>query len=260
MKIYKQIENPRTEAEFDMLIKQLFAEYGNICFAQYDNEIYIYKLLNRKSYKNLISNPNLSQIEKEDEVCKECILWPRDFNPDDYDAGMPTYLYEQIMENSFLTGVKDMILLIETCREETEKLDSQMCCIINEAFPNYSIEEIEEWDMIKFCQMFTKAEWKLKNLRSMAFETDMLDFLKTVDTDMNVEDEQVEVKQEVRHETVPQTSNKIKVGNREMTPEEFRQYQEFQRQFPDINWEADAMFTGYETQTISTIPTPLRVK
>lgn len=253
MKIYKQIENPKTEADFDMLIKQLFAEYGNICFAQYNNDIYIYKLLNRKAYKNLITNPNLTQIEKEDEVCKECILWPRDFNPDEYDAGMPTYLYEQIMENSFLTGVNDMITLVEACREEADKLDSQMCCIINEAFPNYSIEEIEEWDMIKFCQMFTKAEWKLKNLRSMDFETDMLDFLKTINGN-------TEQKEEVKQEIKPQNNNKIKVGNREMTPEEYRQYQEFQRQFPDINWEADAMFTGYETQTINTVPTPLRVK
>lgn len=256
MKIYKQIDNPKTEADFDMLIKQLFAEHGNICFAEYNNDIYIYKLLNRKAYKNLIANPNLSQIEKEDEVCKECILWPRDFNPDNYDAGMPTYLYEQIMENSFLTGVKDMIVLIETCREETEKLDSQMSCIINEAFPNYSIEEIEEWDMIKFCQMFTKAEWKLKNLRSLSFETDMLDFLKTID--INDEENIEETKQE--ENTYQSNSNKIKVGNREMTPEEYRQYQEFQRQFPDIDWGADAMYTGYETQTISTIPTPLRIK
>lgn len=256
MKIYKQIDNPKTEADFDMLIKQLFAEHGNICFAEYNNDIYIYKLLNRKAYKNLIVNPNLSQIEKEDEVCKECILWPRDFNPDNYDAGMPTYLYEQIMENSFLTGVKDMIVLIETCREETEKLDSQMSCIINEAFPNYSIEEIEEWDMIKFCQMFTKAEWKLKNLRSLSFETDMLDFLKTID--INDEENIEETKQE--ENTYQSNSNKIKVGNREMTPEEYRQYQEFQRQFPDIDWGADAMYTGYETQTISTIPTPLRIK
>lgn len=74
MKIYKQIDSPKTEADFDLLIKQLFAEYGNICFAEYNGEIYIYKLLNRKAYKNLISNPNLTQIEKEDEVCKECIL------------------------------------------------------------------------------------------------------------------------------------------------------------------------------------------
>lgn len=261
MKIYRQIENPQTEADFDMLIKQLFAEHGNICFAQYNDEIYIYKLLSRKAYKNLISNPNLSQIEKEDEVCKECILWPRDFNPDNYEAGMPTYLFEQIMQNSYLTGVNDMIVLIETCRDETDRLDSQMCCIINEAFPNYSIEEIEEWDMIKFCQMFTKAEWKLKNLRSLSFETDMLDFLKSVDTEISEEDYAEEQSyQEPVKQQAKQSNNKIKVGNREMTPEEYRQYQEFQRQFPDIDWGADAMYTGYDTQTISTIPTPLRIK
>lgn len=261
MKIYKPIDSPKTEADFDLMIKQLFAQYGNICFAEYNGEIYIYKLLNRKSYKNLISNPNLTQIEKEDEVCKECILWPRDFNPDDYDAGMPTYLFEQIMTNSFLTSIDDMISLIEVSREETEQLDSQMSCIISEAFPNYSMEEIEEWDMIKFCKMFTKAEWKLKSLRSLSFETDMLDFLKTVssDTDMDQEDNIQEDSKAV-NTNMSNSKNSVKVGNREMTPDEYRQYQEFQRQFPDIDWGADAMFTGYETQTISTVPTPLRIK
>lgn len=158
MKKKANLENPQTQEDFDLLIKQMFAEYGNICFAEFNNDIYIYKLLNRKAYKNLISNPNLNQIEKEDEVCKECILWPRDFNPDDYEAGLPTYLYEQILANSFLTGIGDMIDLIEVGREETEYLESQMSCIINEAFPNYSMEEIEEWDMIKFCKMYSKAE------------------------------------------------------------------------------------------------------
>ena len=51
---------------------------------------------------------------------------------------------------------------------------------------------------------------------------------------------------------------KIKVGNREMTKEEYQQYLDFQRANPQIDWGADAMFTGYETQTVSTVPTPLR--
>lgn len=111
--------------------------------------------------------------------------------------------------------------------------------------------------------MFTKAEWKLKNLRSLTFDTDMLDFLKTLNhsNEDYEEDDVVESNiQEVQQSTTKQYDNKIRVGNREMTPEEYRQYQEFQRQFPDIDWGADAMFTGYETQTISTVPTPLRVK
>lgn len=261
MKIYKQIENPRTEADFDLLIKQLFAEHGNICFAEYDNEIYIYKLLSRKAYKNLITNPSLTQIEKEDEVCKECILWPRNFNPDDCDAGMPTYLFEQIMTNSFLTGIEDMITLIEASRDEAEELDSQMSCIISEAFPHYSMEEIEEWDMIKFCKMFTKAEWKLKNLKSLPIETvDILTFLK--DTAGITQDNQPYTKEQPQQNNIPQQSisNKVKVGNREMTAEEYKQYLDFQKQFPDIDWGADAMFTGYKSQSVSTVPTPLRVK
>ena len=262
MRVSKNIENPKTENDFDLMITQMFAEYGNICFGEYNNEIYIYKLLSRRAYKNLIANPNLTQIEKEDEVCKECILWPRDFNPDECDAGLPTHLFEQIMTNSFLTGVGDMITLIEVSRDEAEQLDSQMSCIISEAFPNYSMEEIEEWDMVKFCKMFTKAEWKLKNLRSLTFDTDMLDFLKTIDVDDTLTEEMPQeetVKTQVKQPN-KNVSNKIKVGNREMTPEEYKQYQEFQRQFPDIDWGADAMYTGYETQTMSTVPTPLRIK
>ena len=166
------------------------------------------------------------------------------------------------MTNSFLTGVGDMITLIEVSRDEAEQLDSQMSCIISEAFPNYSMEEIEEWDMVKFCKMFTKAEWKLKNLRSLTFDTDMLDFLKTIDVDDTLTEEvpqEETVKTQVKQPN-KNVSNKIKVGNREMTPEEYKQYQEFQRQFPDIDWGADAMYTGYETQTMSTVPTPLRIK
>lgn len=262
MKINRPVEEqPKTQADFDMMIKQLFSEYGNICFAEYNNEIYIYKLLSRKAYKNLISNPSLTQIEKEDEVCKECILWPRDFDPDEYDAGMPTYLFEEIMSNSFLTGVDDMISLIEVSRDEAEQLDSQMSCIINEAFPNYSMEEIEEWDMIKFCKMFTKAEWKLKSLRSLDFETDMLDFLKSINNDGNNTEEVYHEEQLHKQPIHPQSdSGKVKVGSREMTPEEYKQYQQFQRQFPDIDWGADAMYTGYESQAVSTVPTPLRIK
>lgn len=43
-----------------------------------------------------------------------------------------------------------------------------------------------------------------------------------------------------------------------MTEEEYRQYQEIQRLIPEIDWGADAMFTGYETQCASTVPVALR--
>ena len=133
-----------------------------------------------------------------------------------------------------------------------------MSCIISEAFPAYDMDEIESWDMIKFCRMFSKAEWKLKNMRSLEMNEDVVGFLKQA---MGVEPEESNnTTKSAPQQSQNNNSNngKIKVGNREMTKEEYQQYLDFQRANPQIDWGADAMFTGYETQTVSTVPTPLR--
>jgi hypothetical protein len=149
-----------------------------------------------------------------------------------------------------------MVHLLEAYREETEQLDVQMSCIISEAFPAYDMDEIESWDMIKFCRMFSKAEWKLKNMRSLEMNEDVVGFLKQA---MGVEPEESNnTTKSAPQQSQNNNSNngKIKVGNREMTKEEYQQYLDFQRANPQIDWGADAMFTGYETQT--TVPIPLR--
>ena len=40
--------------------------------------------------------------------------------------------------------------------------------------------------------------------------------------------------------------------------EEYAQYKAFREQHPEIDWDADAMFTGYETETVDTVPVALR--
>lgn len=263
MKISKQQTKKNTAIDFDMLIKDLLAEHGNIFFADIGEQIYIYKALGRKAYKGLVNNPNISPIELEDKICEEVILYPEDFNADECDAGVPTELYEQILTNSFLSSTEDMINLLEACREEVDQLDIQMSCIISEAFPAYDMDEIEEWDMIKFCRMYAKAEWKLKNMRNSQLNVDVVDFLKesngidTSEQSNNI----VEEEQPNKPVAPTQTSNsKIKVGNREMSKAEYEQYLEFRRKYPEMNWEQDAMFTGYETQTVDTVPVPLRTR
>lgn len=139
----KQSNTYEQELDFDELIKDLMAKHGAIFFAEIDGLIFIYKPLGRKEYKTIIGNPNLTPLDIEDAICSATVLWPLDFDPEDCEAGIPSELYVQILNNSFLNGVDDMISLIEVCREETEQLDIQMSCIISEAFPKYDIEEIE---------------------------------------------------------------------------------------------------------------------
>ena len=259
MKISSQKQRD-TVRDFDELIKDLLDKHGNIFFADIDGTTYIYKALGRKTYKGIVNNPNLTELDMEDLICQETILYPENFHPDDCDAGVPSELYQQILTNSFLTSTDDMINLLEACREETEQLDIQMSCIISEAFPVYDIDEIEQWDMIKFCRMYAKAEWKLKNMRNLTLNSDVVDFLKTVAGEGNNEVEP-EKPQQAPKENIQQTdSGKIKVGSREMTKEEYQQYLDFQRANPQIDWGADAMFTGYDAPEASCVPTPLRMK
>ena len=191
------------------------------------------------------------------------ILWPEDIDWDDIEAGIPSKLYEEILKNSFLDSPESIAHLIDIYREELETLDTQMSCIISEAFPNYDIEEIENWDMIKFCKIFSRAEWKLKNLRNLDSMKDVTEYLRNIDVDGNNEYEEDTVQQQVNTQSQPQqpiqnNSSKVKVGNREMTEDEYRQYLEFQKMYPEIAWDADAMFTGYESQSVSTVPVALR--
>ena len=252
----------QAELDFDNLVKDLIAQYGTIFFANIDNNFFIYKPVSRIDYKAIVKNNELTNIEKEDEVCAMTILWPEDIDWDDIEAGIPSKLYEEILKNSFLDSPESIAHLIDIYREELETLDTQMSCIISEAFPNYDIEEIENWDMIKFCKIFSRAEWKLKNLRNLDSMKDVTEYLRNIDVDGNNEYEEDTV-QQVNTQPQPQqpiqnNSNKVKVGNREMTEDEYRQYLEFQKMYPEIAWDADAMFTGYESQSVSTVPVALR--
>lgn len=64
----------------------------------------------------------------------------------------------------------------------------------------------------------------------------MLDFLKSINNDGNSTEEIHHEEQLHKQDIHPQSdSGKVKVGSKEMTPEEYKQYQQFQRQFPDID-------------------------
>lgn len=260
MKLSSKQNEKESIKEFDTMVKSLIEEHGNIFFAEIGDDIFIYKALGRKKYKDIVLNPELVDIEKEDAICQECVLYPKDFDVDEVEAGIPSELYVEILTSSFLTGTDQMLSLIEACRDEVQQLDIQMSCIISEAFPAYDIDEIESWDMIKFCRMFGRAEWKLKNLRNLEFENDVVSFLKEQLGELVEEESNNKIEDKLQTKTQAPESNgsKVKVGNREMTQEEYRQYLEFQKAHPEIDFGADTMYTGFDTMGYNDLPVALR--
>lgn len=227
MKIASQ-NNVINSVDFATVVAELEQKYRNIFWTIFEGEAYIYKALGRRDFRKIVSNEELSIEDKKDEIIKACIVYPEDFDIDDCIAGLINVLYSKIMEVSYLNDEESKANVIEYYRQDMHSLDNQITCLINEAFPNFDIEEIENWDLERTAKYLSRAEYKLQNFRG--FEFNEAYFQGTVPAEQPQEQQtEEEVKEEIQ-------SKKEK-----MTPERLRQ---LQAQFPEIDWANDVVAKG----------------
>ena len=251
-------ENKQQEViDFNELIEESFKKYDAVFFSEIEDELFMYRPLGRKEYKDILNNENLDDWDKQDAICKTVLIYPFDFDFDECSAGVPTKLYQEIIEKSCLDP-ESMYYLLHIQREEAEQLGSEMACVIAEAFPSYTIDEIESWNNFKFIKLYAQAEWVLKTIRGVQFGMDVGDYLAKI---AGISDEEL-VTMGIKEEDVPQPEQQSsaraihgETPGKGMTQEQMAAYQDFIRQHPEF---ADAMqydsaFTGMETQTMNTI-------
>ena len=274
MKIVNDSNNQ--SVDLDVLIEDTFQKYTAVFFSEIDGQLYSYRPLGRKEYKDIITNENLDDWDKQDAIVKTALVYPTNLNLDDCPAGLPDKLCQDIIEKSCLDP-ESMLYLLHMNRQEAEQLGSEMACIIAEAFPNYNLDEIESWNNFKFMKVYAQAEWVLKNIRGVQFQLDIVDYLaevagvttqELIDMGIKSEDDYAAQQpapsqqqyQQPRPQPAAQPQAAAPKGNGKMTPEQMRAYQDFVRQHPEF---ADAMqydsaFTGFETQTADTVNPALR--
>ncbi len=270
--------NNKQVVDLDILVEETFQKHFAVFFSEIDGQLYCYRPLGRKEYKDIVTNESLSDWDKQDAIVKAAIVYPVDFDLDDCPAGIPDKLCNDIVEKSCLDP-ESMIYLLHSNRLEAEQLGSEMACIIAEAFPSYTLDEIESWNNFKFMKIYAQAEWVLKNIRGIQFQLDIIDYLADVAgispdelESMGIVRQQEEYvpqqqpqhiqqqQQPVRQAQQAPADSTPKQGNKKMSPEQMRAYQDFVRQHPEF---ADAMqydsaFTGFETQTADTVNPALR--
>lgn len=227
MKIASQ-NNIVNSVDFAAIIAELEQKYRNIFWTIFEGEAYIYKALGRRDFRRIVSNENLSIEDKKDEIIKACIVYPEDFDIDDCIAGLINVLYSKIMEVSYLNDEESRASVIEYYRQDMYSLDNQITCLINEAFPNFDIEEIENWDLERTAKYLSRAEYKLQNFRG--FEFNEAYFQETATTEQPQE-----------QETTEEVEQEIQSKKEKMTPERLRQ---LQAQFPEIDWANDVVAKG----------------
>ena len=99
MKIASQ-SSAINSVDFVNLIAELEQKYRNVFWTIFENEVYVYKALGRRDFKQIVSNDDLSIEDKKDEIIKACIVYPEDFYIDECIAEFINVLDNKIIDRS----------------------------------------------------------------------------------------------------------------------------------------------------------------
>ena len=259
----KLSNSERNDDNIIEIIEELEEKYEYVYWISYNNNIYIYKPLGRRDYKEISDNDQLSKLDKEDEVIKRCVLYPYDLDLDVLEAGIASNLFKTIMKNSYLDSIQTRMNVLDYFRQEMFNMEEQATCIINEAFPNFDIEEIENWGVEKTSKYLSRAEWKLQNLRGLVFDEQAMEQVR--EQMLNQENNTNTQEKEQRDPEVPQSNTSkteevttTKKKKERMTPEKLA---ELKAKFPEIAWDKDVILNeGIEgmKESVDTLPPALR--
>lgn len=127
--------------------------------------VFIFRSLGREEYKR-ITYSETDQGEHQEAVCKHAVLYPENYDFTKGLAGIAEVLSEQIIDVSGVIPGQAKPLL-DQFREELLVFDYVADCLIHEAFPEYTLDEIQSWSVRKTMYYLSRAEYILRELRGI---------------------------------------------------------------------------------------------
>lgn len=244
-------DHPLDEEELEEFYADCVDRYGSVFTQEFEEYgIFIFRSIGRKDFRQIRDATILEDYEKEELICETCVLYPPNFDYANCDlAGLPTQLAQLILDKSLLRDSDQMIKAIHYFRDEFyNSLDDQITCTIHEAFPEYRIDEIENWDVLKTAQFMVQSEYILHNLRGVPMvdtSGHSVEFMPASQAQQQATPQQTQPRQmsmEERFQPVEQPASqpmKMKKGNKlSLTPEKLR---ELQARYPEIDWANDSV-------------------
>lgn len=211
-------------------------EYGTVYLTEACSEVFIYKPLGRQDYTKIMEAQDLNMFEKENVVFETCVLYPVDYDMDSI-AGVVTKVTEEIVKRSYVS-IENREDLLQYYRNEMNKIDNQITCIIHEAFPEFDTDQISNFDVATTSKYLAMAEFKLVNLRgaSISDESPYAPILRHQEE--LKKQEEIDLMKSKSEETKEVATEEI---NLKGTKKQKLSIEELKRRFPDINWEQDSI-------------------
>ena len=226
-KVMRAVADAPKSIDYTSLYIDLCSKYRNVFIVKIADTVYIYRAIGRSEYREIMEDRRFSDIQKEELICTQCLLYPDPdtYSWDDKNAGIPTELMKAILTDSYLDSLDRRKNLHDYYRSEMYDLDNQITCIISEAFPNIDIEEIESWDVEKTTKYLSRAEWKLHNMRGLQFKEAE-----------GVYEEYGESQEPKEKQNAKSEQKTLRGGDKKnhLTPEKLREREEFLRKHPEF--------------------------
>jgi hypothetical protein len=164
---------PGLNPEAEEYLKDQYDRYGFLSVIEISDTEFAWRRLTRGEYKRLVEL-DLSSSDSEEWICAQCCVYPQGYDFENcLSAGIPTTLARAILEGSYFTDKPVPIQespghkLLQMFRLDMDLFENQVDCIIAEAFPSLSIEEIANWPVDKAMFYLSRAEWTLRQLRGL---------------------------------------------------------------------------------------------
>lgn len=262
MKIKKTVKTDKVDLQ--ELYEESLEKYGQVFIEDFgESGTFLFHSLGRKDFRDLRDSEAIGDYAKEEIICEQCTIYPKNYDFENCEeAGLPSLLAQKILEKSLLKDSDQLVKAIHYFRDKlADSMDDQITCIIHEAFPENSIEDIANWDVIKTADYMTRAEYILHNLRgvpivptetpqqAMPQESPSYQATKTMEERFqpvetrhapeapNKKSEKTNSKEESKQNTNAKSKAKPK-GKTKLTPEKLR---ELQMKFPEIDWAHDSV-------------------
>lgn len=200
-------------------------EYGELYQMQIQEQHFIFRPLGREEYKQIILM-DLHLGDFQEAICFQAMIYPADYDYSKGIAGIAEVMSDSILDASGL-HVGQAKVLLEEFRTEMWNYDYQVDCMIHEAFPEYTLEEIATWPIRKTMYYLSRAEWILQTLKGVPLQ--MIDEQIKQDMYMQEQEEaptppppkepQAPYKREIRKELVEAPEIKERPKQQAQTPD-----------------------------------------
>lgn len=255
--LIKSVNTSQEVVNINDIYIELCKDNRNVVMTKILDEVFMFRPLSRLEYKEIIENDDLTPVEKEDVICQVCTLYPKDYDfTNCLVAGIPTKLANEIIKESYVNDPDTYNMIINSYRQElSEDLDAQIVCIINAAFPNYDIEEIETWDIEKTAKYLTRAEYILVNLKNVN-----LDIPAYIDTIQKEESDEMK-KHEAKVEDTFKNEKEVNLKGGPKQKIDLDKLREAQEKIPEIDWLGDSILQeGIDALNVTADTTPYALR